>query len=243
LRAVEIRKRTCRHVGLFKRLRSRRRLKEPAAHDLEAFLSARWPLGGLDPADHVSETVERLAAADAADLDVICLGVGRATRVGRRKRDYEQAVPGSLCRLGQGLGEDELGLGASGRMVALVVELSRVGNPFVDEDKAGAVLLHQLAQHVHGARRLLVVGLDACEGLLAAELLRELSPERAYYGAIRFRDRVPRRDLVADEDLTASLWQRHHPGFGEYGIHAGEIARAQTAKGVPKFRTEKCRRP
>ena len=65
----------------------------------------------------------------------------------------------SLRRLGQRLGEGELGLEAAGRQVALVVELARVGDPLVDQDQARPVLVEQLAQHVAGARRLLVVGL------------------------------------------------------------------------------------
>ena len=101
--------------------------------------------------------------------------------------DHEQAVLRQLGRLGQRLGEGELRLEAAGGQVALVVELARVGHPLVDQDQARPVLVEQLAQHVAGAGRLLVVGLDAREGLLAAELPGQLAPQRAHHRAVGLR--------------------------------------------------------
>ena len=71
-----------------------------------------------------------------------------------------------LRRLGQRLGEGELRLEAAGRQVALVVQLARIGHPLVDQDQARAVVVEQLAQHVAGAGRLLVVRLQALRRLL-----------------------------------------------------------------------------
>ena len=104
-----------------------------------------------------------------------------------------------LGRLGQRLGEGELGLEAARRQVALVVELARVGHPLVDQDQARPVLVEQLAQHVAGARRLLVVGLDAGERLLAAELPGQLAPQRAHHRAVGLGDGIAGRDLVAHQ--------------------------------------------
>ena len=48
-------------------------------------------------------------------------------------------------------------------------------------------------------RRLFVVGRDARERLLAAQLPRQLAPECSDDRAIRLGDRVPRGDLVSDQ--------------------------------------------
>jgi len=68
--------------------------------------------------------------------------------------------------------------------VALVVQLSSVGHPLVDQHEAGAIFLEQLAQDVPGAGGLLVVLLDAGIGLLAAELPRQLAPEGSHHGTV-----------------------------------------------------------
>ena len=137
--------------------------------------------------------------------------MGRARRVRGRQADHQQAVLRQLGRFGQRLGEGELGLEAARRQVALVVELARVGHPFVDQDQARPVLVEQLAQHVAGAGRLLVVGLDAGEGLLAAELPGQLAPERAHHRAVRLGDGIARRDLVAHQHHAAGRRQRFTP--------------------------------
>ena len=113
-----------------------------------------------------------------------------------------------LGRLGQRLGEGELGLEAAGRQVALIVELAGVGHPLVDQDQARPVLVEQLAQHVAGVGRLLVVGLDARVGLLAAELPGQLAPQRADHGAVGLGDGIAGRDLVADQHDALRLGQR-----------------------------------
>ena len=126
------------------------------------------------------------------------------------KADHEQAVLRRLRRLGQHLGEGELRLEAARRQVALVVELARIGDPLVDQDQARPILVEQLAQHVAGAGRLLIVGLDARERLLAAKLPGQLAPERAHDGAVGLGDGIAGRDLVADQhdalERSAASW-------------------------------------
>ena len=82
----------------------------------------------FDASDHVAQPVERLASANAADLDVVGLGVRRTARVGSGQRDNEQAVLGELGQFGQHLGEGELRLEPAGRQVALIVELPGIGD-------------------------------------------------------------------------------------------------------------------
>ena len=200
------------------------RLEQPPPHDLESLLGARRPPRGLDPADHVAQPIERLAPALAAHLDVVGLGVRRARGVRGRQADHEQAVLHQLRRLGQHLGEGELRLEAARRQVALVVELARVGHPLVDQDQARPVLVEQLAQHVAGAGRLLVVGLDARERLLAAELPGQLAPQRAHDGAVGLGDGIAGRDLVAH--------QHHAPG-GRQRLCARLLHHAVDARPAP----------
>jgi hypothetical protein len=64
------------------------------------------------------------------------------------------------------------------------MKLARVGDPFVDQDQARAVFDEQLAQHVAGAGRLLVVGLDTCKRLFAAKLPRKLTPKGSHHSAV-----------------------------------------------------------
>ena len=133
---------------------------------------------------------------------------GEPDGVRGRQADHQQAVLRQLRRLGQRLGEGELRLEAAGGQVALVVELARVGHPLVDQDQARAVLVEQLAQHIAGAGRLLVVGRTRCEGLLAAELPGQLAPQRAHHRAVGLRDRVAGRDLVAHQHHAPDGRQR-----------------------------------
>ena len=95
----------------------------------------------------------------AAHFHIIGLRVRRASGVRCRKADHQQAVLRELRRFGQYLGEGELRLEAACRQIALVVELPRIGHPFVDQDQARSILDEQLAQHIAGAGRLLVVSL------------------------------------------------------------------------------------
>ncbi len=76
-------------------------------------------------------------------------------------------------------------LEAACRQIALVVKLARVGHPFVDQDQAGPVVVHQLAQYVARAGGALVIGADSLEGRLAAELPGQLAPQRADDRAVR----------------------------------------------------------
>jgi hypothetical protein len=192
-----------------------KRLEQAPAHDLEAFFGTRWSPRRFDTPDDVAQAVQRLAAARAADFHVVGLSVWRrAGGIRSRQADHQQAVLRQLGRFGQHLREGELRLEAAGRQVALVVELARIGHPFVDQDQAGAVVVEQLAQHVAGAGRVLVVGLHAGESFLAAQLPGQFAPQRAHHRAIGLGRRVARRNLVADQ---------HHPPRLERALGAGRL--------------------
>ena len=60
---------------------------------------------------------------------------------------------GELGRFGQRLSKAELGLEAAGGKVALIVQLAGVGDPLVDEDQAGAILVEELTQRSAAAIR------------------------------------------------------------------------------------------
>ena len=113
-------------------------------------------------------------------------------------------LPASLADSVQRLGKAELGSSKlpAGRS-ALVVKLAGVGNPFVDEDQAGAELVEQLAQYITRIRRVLVVGRDPVERLPAAQFATPSRPT-AFGRSLPsgFVHRIARGDLVADQ---------HHP--------------------------------
>src|SRR6266568_9632308 len=72
---VEVRELPGHHVTVFELRRIGERVEKAAANDLEPLLGARRTPRGLDTPDHVAQAVKRLAAALAADLGVVGLGV------------------------------------------------------------------------------------------------------------------------------------------------------------------------
>ena len=111
---IELRECPRDHVPVLELRGVRERLEEPPPHDLEAFLGTRRPPGRLDAPDDVPQTIERLASALPANLDIIGLGMGGPGRIRGGQADDEQAVVGELGRFGQCLSKAELGLEAAG---------------------------------------------------------------------------------------------------------------------------------
>ena len=170
--------------------------------------------------------------ASAADLDVVGLGVGRAGRIRRRQADHEQAARGELGRLGQRLREGELRFEGAGRQVALVVQLPRVGHPLVDQDQTGAVVVEERPQRIAGIGGMGVVVGDAGERLLPPQLPGQLAPQRADHGPVGFRDRVARRDLVADQHDPSDGRHLDRAGIAQHRVDAGQIARRRAGEKV-----------
>jgi hypothetical protein len=56
--------------------------------------------------------------------------------------------------LGEGLGEGEVGIEGAAGQVEAVVELARVGHPFIYQDQAGRVAVEEHAQRIAEERRL-----------------------------------------------------------------------------------------
>ena len=108
--------------------------------------------------------------------------------------------------------------------IALVVQLTRVRDPLVDQNQAWTVLDEQLAQHVARARRLLIIFRDAVERLLAAKLPGQFAPQRMDHRAIRFRCRISWGDLVADEDHALHFRQALRTGFAHHRIDTGQVS-------------------
>ena len=157
-------------------------------------------------------------------------GVGA---VRRRETDDQQAVAGELDGFCERLGEGELRLEAAGRQVALIVELTRVGDPLVDQDQARPVVDQKLPQGVARAGGVLVVLGDARVGFRAADLPRQLAPQGAHDRAVVLGDRVARRDAVAHQNHgPVHVRQRRHAGFPHQCIDAGQLARGNAGAEV-----------
>ena len=132
----------------------------------------------------------------------------------------------SFADFRQRLREGEMRLETARRQIGLFVELAGIGDPFVDQDQARPVLVHQLAQDVAGAGRLFVVGRDALEGPLAAKLPGEFAPQRAHDGAVGFDAGIARRNLVADQhDALDAGGKLRRLGFLQDGFDAQQFAR------------------
>ena len=200
LRTVQVGEGAGGDVALLEGVRPAERFEQPPPHDLEAFLGACRPPRGFDPGDDIAQPFQRLAPAQAAHFGIVRLGVRRtlAGRVGRRQGHYQQTVFRGLHGFRERLGECELGLEAAGWQIALVVQLARVGDPFIDQNEARAVGLQQFAQRVARIGGVLVVGADALECRFAAQLVSQFAPQRAYGGAVRLDGGTARRNLVAD---------------------------------------------
>ena len=156
----------------------------------------------------------------------------RAGRIRRRQADHEQATRGELGRFGERLREGELRLESAGRQVALVVQLPHVGHPLVDQDQTGAVVVEERPQRITGVGGVGVVGGDAGERLLAPQLPSQLAPQRPDHGPVGFRDRVARRDLVADQHYPSNGRHLGRAGVPQHCVDAGQIARRRAREEV-----------
>ena len=97
--AVEIGEAARRQIALLEQF-ARDRLEQATPDDLKALFRCRRPPGGLNAADDVPQPVERLAPANAADLDIVGLSMRRTARVGGRQRNDKQAVLGEQRQTG-----------------------------------------------------------------------------------------------------------------------------------------------
>ena len=110
--------------------------------------------------------------------------MGRTGGVRGGERDEEQAAVGGAGRLGESLGEGELGIEGATGQVRGVVELAGVGDPLVDEDEARAEFVEELAKGVACISGRTVIGGDTGVSLGSAELVGEFAPEGVYDRAV-----------------------------------------------------------
>ena len=173
--------------------------EQPLADDVVRLVRRRGaPLVG-DAAHDVLQALERLEAVRAADLLGVAgdrLGVVAALR--RGDRDGEQHARRALDRLGERLRERELVVERPAREVVARDEAARVGDPLVDQDHRRGVGAEQLVKRLPGRGAVGVRGRDHRERRLAAELPRELAPDRVDLRPVGLH-RARRRDVVADE--------------------------------------------
>ena len=121
--------------------------------------------------------------------------------------------------------------GAGGQVLG-AVELARVGDPLVDEDEAGAVLLEELLQ---GRARVgaSTVGIgDKRVAFCPAELPGQLAPERVDLDPVAPGVDGARPDLGADEHGAIRLRQRADPRILEQLIDAEQILCRRTSGDV-----------
>ena len=120
---------------------------------------------------------------------------------------------------------------------AVGVQLPGVGDPFVDQDQAGAVLVEQFLERVAGVRGVLVVLLDELVAFLAAKLPGDLAPEGADDGPVGLLVGLAWGNLRADEDgpvdvrwesgSPSSLTSSSTPGSSPAGRAGEEVIQGQ----------------
>ena len=102
-------------------------------------------------------------------------------------------------RFGQGLGKAEVGFKTAGWQVGVVVQLAGVGDPFVDQNEARPIFVHQFAEGVARVGGALVVLSNLVECRPATELPSQFAPQRPDHSTIFLCRRIAGRDLVADQ--------------------------------------------
>ena len=112
------------------------------------------------------------------------------------------------------------------------MKLARVGDPFIDQDQAGAVFLEQFAQRIAGAGGLVVVGRDARIGGPAPQLPGQFAPQRAHHRAVALAHRIAGRDLVADQHDAARGGQLCDLGLLQDAVDAREFQRIDAGEQV-----------
>ena len=172
-------------------------LEDAAAHDLERLVLRGGPPLVGDAPDDVEQALQGQAPVTPSDLEVVGL-LPRLGGVRGGDRHEEHAPVHCGDCFGQGLGETELRLEVAGRHVA-VNQLSRVGDPFVDEDECGAVAFEQTPDSVARAGSGGVVRGDHVVGLAPAQLPREFPPDGVDLGAVVFLGARGRGQAGADD--------------------------------------------
>ena len=112
-----------RHVALLESRAASQWFEKPAADDLEALERACWSPRCIHATHGISQPIQRLVTADAADFSVIYRRLVRRVRRGKRN-DYQAAF--GLCLLCERLREGELCLEAAARQIAAIVQLARI---------------------------------------------------------------------------------------------------------------------
>ena len=169
--------------------------------------------GGVLPRNNIFQAVEGLSSGLATGLDV-----------GGWDAHHDQRVLRRRGRLGQGLGKRELGIEAAGRQVMLLIKLSSVSDPFIDQNHARADHAEELHQSFAWVCRGLVGLLDQLVALFPAELPREFAPECVDFGPVGHLVDLARRDVLADQNGPLDLGQRVHAQGGEQLVGVRQIA-------------------
>ena len=209
------------------------RLEQPPAHDLKALVGTGGPPGRFHAADGVFQPRQGFAAPLTADFDVRHAPFGFLVRAfGSWNTHDQQRVLGRLCRFTQRLGEGEVRLERSGGQIRRGVQLAGIGDPFVDQDQAGAILVEEFLQRIAGVGGVLVVLFDELVAFLAAELPGDFAPEGADDGPVGLLVRLARRNLRTDEDGAFYVLGNRDGEFFDQFLDAGQFARWSSGEHV-----------
>ncbi len=137
--AVQIHKGFDDSIPLYKQAGVGEELKQATADNFKAFFGASRSPGGFDATDRIFEPVEGFLTAIAPNLNI-----------GRRNTDHQQGVFGILRRFAEGLGKGELGIETAPCQVRIIVQLTGIGHPFIDQDQTGGIAVKQVGEGITG---------------------------------------------------------------------------------------------
>ena len=170
LDAVHLREGANHRISLNKQFRVSGSLKQPPPHNFEALFGTGRTPRRLDPPDRILEPIDRFFAAIAANLDIR-----------RWDAHHQQRVFGVFGRLAQGLGKGKLGLKTAPRDVALLMELSRVRHPLINQNQAGGESVKQQFERIAGVGGGFIGMTHHFIAISTAQLPCQLTPEGFYY--------------------------------------------------------------
>ena len=112
------------------------------------------------------------------------------------------------------------------------MKLPGVGNPFVNEDQAGRILVEEFPKPVARVGRLTVILGNHCVAFFATQLPCDLAPERVHHSTVRLLLRLAGRNLRSHDDRSVHLRRDRERLLFQYRFDTREGRTRNTRKQV-----------
>src|SRR5262249_17537262 len=116
------------------------------------------------------------------------------------------------------LSESEVRFEATCWKIALIVQLTGIRYPFVNQYQARRVSVHQLPKDVTRTCGLIIVGANSLVGFLGfidpacteSQLPCQFAPKCSDYCSVRLCDWITGRNLVSDQNNSVDFWRTRY---------------------------------